>query len=203
MRTDAVWCRHLIRRFPRPCPGRPMPSAWPWSSSARQLDRSRPVGSSPPRWLPGVAPRLRLGIGQARARDHVSSSGALKPGWNRSDGAPISAHSRPPRTSRPGTSANTWSGSARLATDWARSLRNSATASSRVSCSLDQSMLALRNRCSAASSTACGSSILILNRQYSCMTTGFASSTREASHRTRRRFPRRGYHPSSSATEEL
>ncbi|SCE86775.1 hypothetical protein GA0070607_2566 [Micromonospora coriariae] len=35
-----------------------MPSAWSWSSSARQLDRSRPVRSSPPRWLPRVAPRL-------------------------------------------------------------------------------------------------------------------------------------------------
>lgn len=53
--------RHLIRRFPRPYSGRPTSSAWSWSSSARQLDRSRPVRSSPPRWLPRVAPRLRRG----------------------------------------------------------------------------------------------------------------------------------------------
>ncbi|WP_091347110.1 tyrosine-type recombinase/integrase [Micromonospora rhizosphaerae] len=66
---------HLIRRFPRPCLSRPMPSAWSWSSSARQLDRSRPVRSSPPRWLPSVAPRL-----SAWESDKIGSGYRVPPG---------------------------------------------------------------------------------------------------------------------------
>ena len=58
MAVRPVGADHLIRRFPRPCLGRPTRSAWSWSSSGRQLNRSRPVRSSPPRWLPRVAPRL-------------------------------------------------------------------------------------------------------------------------------------------------